>query len=95
LVEHLCDTFYGGCLVCDESFTNEGLMDIEKNILQHHEGCFEVVNSIALLDNPYALAQLGLFVRLLVAPFMKRHHKIVMIHFVKPIHERVVLRTSG
>ena len=89
LIERLCNNFTGAQLICDESFTNEGLMNIEKEILKENPLSYDVKNKVFLLKIEEVNQRLSFLVRWTVGYLTKNNYKILVVQFLKPVQCRM------
>ena len=89
LIENCCNTFNGAHFIFDESFTNEGLMNVEKEILKKNPMSYDVNNKVFLLKIDEINKRLAFWVRWSVCFLAKNHYRILCIQFRKPIENRM------
>ena len=89
LIEKCCNIFTGAQLICDESFTNEGLMNIEKEILKKNPMSYDINNKVFMLKIDEINQRLSFFVKWTVGYLAKNNYKILVIQFMRPIQNRM------
>merc|ERR1712087_517757 len=84
LIETCCNTFSGANFICDESFTNEGLMNIEQDIFRQNPMSYDVTNKVYMFKLDEILKRLSFAVRWSIAWFAKNNYKVLTVQFMKP-----------
>ena len=84
VIEKCCNTFNGAHFLCDESFTNEGLMNIEQDILKENPMSYDITNKVFMFKLDEVLKRLSFMVRWSIAWFAKNNYKILAVQFMKP-----------
>merc|ERR1712244_183106 len=87
-MQRCCDAFCGAHFICDESFTNEGLMNLEKEDLKARRDRYSVANKIFPLKLKEISHRLSLLVRWTVGYLARNHYKILDIQFLKGAQRR-------
>ena len=85
LIQGCCNALNGATLICDESMTNDGLMNIEKNILSQNPSSYDVKNKIFPLKMDEINQKLSFLARWTVGLLTKNYYKILVIKFRKPV----------
>eukprot|EP01084_Bolivina_argentea_P203029 346804_1 len=85
LIEECCTTFTGAQLICDESFTNEGLMNIESEVIKANPLSYDINNKVFILKLNEVNDRLSLLVKWTIGFLVKNKYRILAIQFMKPI----------
>lgn len=88
LIERCCDAFCGAHFVCDESFTNQGLMSIEREVLRLRRDRYDVANKLFPLKLEEIKRRLSFLVRWTVGYLARNHYKILDIQFMKGVQSQ-------
>ena len=92
LIHGCCNALNGATLICDESMTNDGLMNIEKKILSKNPLSYDIKNKVFPLKLDEVNQRLSFLIRWTVGYLTKNHYKILVIQFRKPITNRMEMK---